>query len=96
MIIKLDYNAVNKMLMEMLTVAKEVKVEIEGMEETVEELGIFWESESSCEYAMRINTDLYTAKAMLGGIKTSIVTLAELVERFDAAERYVRELIEGM
>lgn len=95
MVIQMDYVAVNKMLREMILAAKEVKSEIEYMEETVENLGLFWTSEASGEYAMRITTDLYTAKAMLSGIKTSISVLGESVQRFDAAERTIRTMIEG-
>lgn len=94
--IRLDYYAANRMLREMENAAKEVKCEIENMEESIENLGIFWESESSCEYAMKITTDFYVAKAMLSSINESISTFAELVQRFDAAERCIRGLIEGM
>ncbi|MDO4187434.1 MAG: hypothetical protein Q4D29_00455 [Lachnospiraceae bacterium] len=94
--IRLDYYAANRMLREMENVAKEVKDEIENMEESIENLGIFWESESSSEYAMRITTDFYVAKALLASISSSINVFAELVQRFDAAERCIRGLIEGM
>lgn len=96
MLIKMDYVQVNKMMSEMIHTVKEVKNEIECMEETVEDLGIFWESEASMEYAMRITTDFYTAKAMLSEVKAGIRALAESVQRFDAAERSIRELIEEM
>ena len=94
--IRLDYYAANKMLREMEDVAKEVKGEIENMEESIENLGIFWESESSQEYAMHITTDFYVARALLSSINESISTFAEHVQRFDAAERCIRGLIEGM
>lgn len=96
MIIKMDYEKVNSMMSEMIYAAKEVRGEIENMENTIEELGIFWASEASGEYAMKINADLYVAKAMLLGIKNGIKVLADSVQRFDAAERSIRELIEGM
>ena len=96
MVIMLDYERINKMMREMMLAATEVKNEIENMEETIEDLGIFWASNASNEYAMRVNTDLYTAKAMLIGITAGIKTLAESVVRFDAAERGIREMIEGM
>ena len=96
MVIMLDYERINKMMREMMLATKEVKNEIENMEETIEDLGIFWASNASNEYAMRVNTDLYTAKAMLIGITAGIKKLAESVVRFDAAERGIREMIEGM
>ena len=52
MVIMLDYERINKMMREMMLATKEVKNEIENMEETIEDLGIFWASNASHEYAM--------------------------------------------
>lgn len=96
MLIKVDYYAMNKLLVEMINIAKEVQIEIEKMEETVENLGIFWNSDSSAEYAMRINVDLYSARAILETIRRSINSMILTAKTFDQTERSIREIIRDM
>lgn len=96
MVIKMDYRYVMKLITEMLKIAKEVKKEIDHMEEISEDLYVFWESESSMEHAMRLAADLYKIKAMLEEIKKNIRILANVVKRFDENETSIKMLIESM
>ena len=61
MVIKVDYIRVNSFLSEMMRLTEEVMREFERMDEVVEDFSIFWDSEASGEYGMRIYTDLYNA-----------------------------------
>lgn len=94
--IKLDFRAVSAKLFEMIEIAKEVRYEIENMEEVMDNLGIFWDSEAGGEYAMRFYADLYYAKALLEKIKWGMKTLLSVMRQFDDSERKIRAVIEGI
>lgn len=96
MVVKLEYKAISAKVYELINLAREVKCEIENMENTVEELGVFWKSEAQAEHVMRVTADLYNAKAFLESIKQNIKILAETVKKFDEAECMVAELIREM
>jgi len=91
-----DYKAVGIRLKALLIIAKNISSEIAKMEEEIEELGIFWESEAMGEYAIRLTADMYNARAMLEKIKQSIRELCEIIKRFDESERKVMAMIENM
>ena len=96
MLILFDYKATCSKLKNLLYIAKKISEEITAMEEEIEELGIFWDSDAMGEYALRITADLYTARAMLERIKQSIRTLSEVIIKFDLTEKKVMSMIDSM
>lgn len=93
MIIKADYASIDSRLCELSSIVKEVRNEMEMMDEAVQNLGIFWESEASCEYALRINADMYVIRALLEKISLMIHSAREAVMRLDNAEVLVGNFI---
>lgn len=96
MLIRINYYAINKAISDFIDTAKEVSREINQMEEVFEDLSVFWDGESSMEFAMRVNADLYTANAMVEGIRNKAGELIEASKRFNNAEVEVQNLIEEM
>lgn len=93
MLIRLEYSKISSKVSELINVAREVKKEIENMERTVEDLGVFWDSQSEAEYVMRLTADLYSARALLEKVKLNIRVLADTVRKFDEVECQIGELI---
>ena len=96
MVLKLEYEVISVRIYELMNLAKEVKKEIENMENTIEDLGIFWESMAQAEYVMRITAELYNSKAFLEKVKQSIKTLSDTVKKIDEAECSIGEIIKTM
>jgi len=94
MVIKVEYVQMNDKLAQLLTALIGVKKEIELMEDTMENLGIFWNSEASEGYALKSTADLYNAKAIVIKLLYSVKEIHDFVESMDQAERRISSLIE--
>jgi len=95
MIIRADYRQIDKRLCELSVVLKAVKNELEEMDDAIQNLGIFWESEAGCEYALRITADMVTIAALAEKTGQNINSMREAVGRLDSAEKQVGILMEG-
>jgi len=96
MILMLDYISVCARICELKEVVKEVKNEIENMEETIEDLGIFWVSDAQAEYAMRLTADLFNARTLVEKINDNIESISNTVRKFDETDSFIRGVIEEM
>lgn len=96
MVIKVDYIRVNSFLSEMMKLTEEVMREFERMDEVVEDFSIFWDSEASGEYGMRIYTDLYNAKAVIQKSQYNIRMIGAVLRKFDDAEKKIGNLVDGI
>lgn len=95
MYIMIEYMQMNEKLAQMMTMLIGIKKEIEAMENTMEDLGIFWNSDASEEYAIKNAADLYNAKALVIKLLYSIKELHDFMENMDKAERHIGALIDG-
>lgn len=96
MIIKIEYNNVSRGIYELFSLSKEVGKEIEHLDEIIEDLGIFWNSDVSEEYALKLNADIYNVRAILKKIVFYIKQLADVIYKFDEVEGVIKNRIDEM
>lgn len=94
--IRVEYSKLGKKIVEFISLAREVETEIERMEEVLEELLMFWESDANSKYYMRMMADLYNARLFLEKMRRSILDISEALQRFDDTERKISVLIHDM
>jgi len=93
MVIRADYNLIDKRLCELSKIIKEVKNELEVMDDTIENIGIFWESDAGSEYAIRITSDMLVILALAEKIGQTINSMRDAVGKLDKAETQIGILI---
>jgi len=93
MIIRADYSAIDARLCDLARIVVMIRKEIEFLEEVIENLGIFWDSEASEEYAVQITADLVVVSALAEKAGITVQAIRGAIEKLDNAELQVGEII---
>jgi len=92
----INYQMISRAFDQFIDTVIEVTEQINNIRETGENLDLFWDSSANAEYNMRLNADLYEAETTLKKIKENIVILARIIEKGQARERALFEMISEM
>lgn len=94
MLVMAEYRLMQEKLLQIIQMSEDVISEIETMENTAENLDIFWDGEANSEYMLNVSAGLLNARLLIQKVMRCGNFLSYALSRYQSSERRISEMIE--